>query len=116
MSLPAGILLISVSPCCKQQRYPTLSVRVEASNATRGARGWVFTKGVDDVESECALDGREWDFVIHVIITSPCICPMHSSAMTNCACIDLALQTGTLRRQRASTATIYVAMRHLTLF
>eukprot|EP00035_Acanthoeca_spectabilis_P034521 m.29528 g.29528 ORF g.29528 m.29528 type:complete len:287 (-) comp6704_c0_seq2:960-1820(-) len=48
-----------------QHRYPTISVRVEASDATRAARGWIHTRGVDDVESECGLDGREWDFVIN---------------------------------------------------
>jgi hypothetical protein len=24
----------------------------------------VFTAGVDDADSECALDNREWDFVL----------------------------------------------------
>lgn len=38
-------------------RLPTLTVRVSCSDATRAARGWVFTEGVDDVESECGLDG-----------------------------------------------------------
>jgi len=28
------------------------------------AVSWAFTAGVDDVDSECALDGREWDIVI----------------------------------------------------
>eukprot|EP00123_Amoebidium_parasiticum_P015082 comp22776_c1_seq1/m.35631 comp22776_c1_seq1/g.35631 ORF comp22776_c1_seq1/g.35631 comp22776_c1_seq1/m.35631 type:complete len:192 (-) comp22776_c1_seq1:573-1148(-) len=47
-----------------QAHYSTLSVRVEASEQTRQKRGWVFTKGVDDGESECGLDGRQWDVVV----------------------------------------------------
>eukprot|EP01135_Chromosphaera_perkinsii_P000654 Nk52_evm21s147 gene=Nk52_evmTU21s147 len=40
-------------------------VRVEASESVRaGQRGWVFTQGVDDAESECGLDHRtSWEFV-----------------------------------------------------
>ena len=30
----------------------------------RAKRGWMYTPGVDDVESECALDGKTMDFVI----------------------------------------------------
>lgn len=41
-----------------------LHVRVEASIATREARGWVFTARVDDAESECGLDDETYDFVI----------------------------------------------------
>ncbi|XP_029435305.1 phosphomevalonate kinase isoform X2 [Rhinatrema bivittatum] len=32
------------------------TVRVVASEETRKHRGWVFTAGVDDAESECGLD------------------------------------------------------------
>lgn len=32
------------------------SIRVSADVQTRESRGWKFTKGVDDVDSECALD------------------------------------------------------------
>eukprot|EP00465_Bigelowiella_longifila_P015220 CAMPEP_0185274090 /NCGR_PEP_ID=MMETSP1359-20130426/51039_1 /TAXON_ID=552665 /ORGANISM="Bigelowiella longifila, Strain CCMP242" /LENGTH=174 /DNA_ID=CAMNT_0027866941 /DNA_START=177 /DNA_END=698 /DNA_ORIENTATION=+ len=39
--------------------YP-ITVRVEATEETRKTRGWVFTDGVDNVESECGLDGRNW--------------------------------------------------------
>ncbi|GAB5362063.1 hypothetical protein AAMO2058_000766300 [Amorphochlora amoebiformis] len=41
-----------------------VTVRVEASEKVRASRGWVYTEGVDNVASECGLDGREWDFVI----------------------------------------------------
>ncbi|XP_013775438.1 phosphomevalonate kinase-like [Limulus polyphemus] len=47
--------------------YPcaTKTVRVSATLETRKSRGWVFTPGVDDVESECGLDDvQDWDFVI----------------------------------------------------
>ncbi|XP_062844000.1 phosphomevalonate kinase [Trichomycterus rosablanca] len=38
--------------------YPQqcVTVRVEASEQTRAQRGWRFTAGVDDAESECGLD------------------------------------------------------------
>ena len=45
-------------------RWQLLTVRIEASEAVRGQRGWVYTPGVDDAESECGLDGREWDVVV----------------------------------------------------
>ena len=50
-----------------QENVPTvITVRVEASQDTRRARGWVFTGGVDDAESECGLDAYEpWDVVLH---------------------------------------------------
>mmetsp|Transcript_22832 Transcript_22832/g.90526 ORF Transcript_22832/g.90526 Transcript_22832/m.90526 type:complete len:229 (+) Transcript_22832:60-746(+) len=42
-----------------------LTVRVEAADGTRAARGWVFAVGVDDAESECGLDDyAAWDVVI----------------------------------------------------
>lgn len=45
-----------------------VTVRVTASEETRVARGWTFTPGVDDAESECDLDGvLDWD---HTIDTS----------------------------------------------
>ncbi|XP_072038534.1 phosphomevalonate kinase-like [Amphiura filiformis] len=44
----------------------TLTVRVEAKLKVRECRGYVFTKGVDDAESECDLDtGISWDFTLH---------------------------------------------------
>ncbi|KAK2868711.1 hypothetical protein Q7C36_000582 [Tachysurus vachellii] len=43
--------------------YPQqcVCVRVEASEQTRAQRGWRFTAGVDDAESECGLD-QDVDF------------------------------------------------------
>lgn len=41
-----------------------VSVRVSASEETRRSRGWVFTSGVDDAESERGLDDEEFDVVI----------------------------------------------------
>ena len=39
----------------------------------RKSRGWVFTEGVDDIESECGLDqdgSFMWDFFMHNIDSS----------------------------------------------
>ena len=49
-----------------QENVPrVITVRVEASQETRKARGWVFASGVDDAESECGLDSYEkWDVVL----------------------------------------------------
>jgi len=42
-----------------------LSVRVEADECIRKARGWEFTAGIDDAESECGLDEyKKWDHII----------------------------------------------------
>ncbi|XP_059836028.1 phosphomevalonate kinase isoform X2 [Hypanus sabinus] len=42
------------------------AVRVVASLETRRQRGWTFTAGVDDQESECGLDnGVHWDWVLN---------------------------------------------------
>eukprot|EP00088_Acartia_fossae_P035606 TRINITY_DN36729_c0_g1_i10.p1 TRINITY_DN36729_c0_g1~~TRINITY_DN36729_c0_g1_i10.p1 ORF type:complete len:191 (-),score=37.54 TRINITY_DN36729_c0_g1_i10:200-772(-) len=39
------------------------TVRICASEEVRSWRGWVFTPGVDDKETECGLDSvSEWDF------------------------------------------------------
>ncbi|KAM4601249.1 phosphomevalonate kinase [Polymixia lowei] len=49
------------------REYPsqTRCVRVQASEQTRRARGWVFTAGIDDAESECGLDsGVDFDWII----------------------------------------------------
>ena len=41
------------------------TVRIEASEKIRQSRGWVFTPGVDDAESECGLDnGVQFDIII----------------------------------------------------
>ncbi|XP_070310517.1 phosphomevalonate kinase-like isoform X2 [Odocoileus virginianus] len=43
----------------------TQMVRVVATEESRQQRGWVFTPGVDDAESECGLDNfRTFDWVI----------------------------------------------------
>lgn len=43
----------------------TQCVRVQSSENTRRQRGWSFTIGVDDAESECGLDsGVEFDWII----------------------------------------------------
>ncbi|KAJ1446901.1 Phosphomevalonate kinase-domain-containing protein [Pelagophyceae sp. CCMP2097] len=48
------------------ERVRVVRVRVEADDAVRRGRGWTFVAGVDDVSSECGLDGRnDWDVVLH---------------------------------------------------
>ncbi|XP_034021199.1 phosphomevalonate kinase [Thalassophryne amazonica] len=43
----------------------TRCVRVQSSEVARRQRGWSFTAGVDDAESECGLDsGVEYDWII----------------------------------------------------
>lgn len=43
----------------------TQTVRVVAEEQSRRQRGWVFTPGVDDAESECGLDNVEgFDWVV----------------------------------------------------
>lgn len=40
-------------------------VRIVTSEEVRRNRGWIFTPGVDDVESECGLDGfADWTLVV----------------------------------------------------
>jgi len=47
------------------RRFELVTVRVECGDAVRRTRGWVHTPGVDDVESECGLDGRtDWHVVL----------------------------------------------------
>jgi len=42
-----------------------LSVRIECCQRVRESRGFVFTPGVDDADTECALDAHDrWDFVL----------------------------------------------------
>uniref|UniRef100_A0A7S3K354 Phosphomevalonate kinase n=1 Tax=Aureoumbra lagunensis TaxID=44058 RepID=A0A7S3K354_9STRA len=49
----------------KKHRKCVYVVRVQASDETRTARGWKFTSGIDDAESECGLDDYyPFDFVI----------------------------------------------------
>ncbi|KIH65610.1 putative phosphomevalonate kinase [Ancylostoma duodenale] len=47
-----------------QANYRTLTVRIEASNEERERRGFVFTEGIDDMPSECALDEYDHDITI----------------------------------------------------
>lgn len=43
-----------------------LAVRIVASEETRKARKWIFTKDIDDAPTECGLDDyKEWDYVIN---------------------------------------------------
>ena len=45
-------------------KWTTLTVRIEVADDVRQTRGWVYTAGIDDAESECALDGREWGVLL----------------------------------------------------
>lgn len=41
------------------------TVRVVADESVRKQRGWIFTPGIDDAESECGLDSvSQWDWTI----------------------------------------------------
>lgn len=45
--------------------FQNLKLRVESTPEVRSGRGWVFTKGIDDSETEVDLDDYEkWDFRI----------------------------------------------------
>ena len=48
----------------KENFKNVVSVRINASEETRKSRGWEFTPGVDDSESECGLDQEEFDVII----------------------------------------------------
>lgn len=48
----------------KENYNKVVHVRINASEEVRKSRGWIFTPGVDDAESECGLDDEEFDFVI----------------------------------------------------
>lgn len=40
-------------------------IRVKCDDNVRVARGWKFQEGVDDIQSECDLDGWcEWDLLV----------------------------------------------------
>ena len=45
-------------------QFQCVTVRVTASEDVRRSRGWVFTSGVDDAASECALDAFSCSVVI----------------------------------------------------
>ncbi|XP_054714347.1 phosphomevalonate kinase-like [Uloborus diversus] len=50
---------------CKHFPEATMTIRINALEEIRKKRGWNFTEGVDDVESECGLDTFDsWDFRI----------------------------------------------------
>ncbi|XP_015915853.1 phosphomevalonate kinase isoform X2 [Parasteatoda tepidariorum] len=43
----------------------TYTIRIAASDFVRQQRGWKFSEGVDDCESECGLDDyNSWDFFL----------------------------------------------------
>ncbi|VDM23768.1 unnamed protein product, partial [Hydatigera taeniaeformis] len=44
--------------------FPLLHLRVSASPVTRRARGWIYTSGIDDAETECALDKAPFDVLV----------------------------------------------------
>lgn len=45
--------------------YNIKTIRIDADDEVRKARGWVFESGVDNVQSECDLDDVEqWDLRI----------------------------------------------------
>lgn len=47
-----------------KDHYNVICVRINALEETRKSRGWIFTPGVDDAESECGLDQEEFDMVV----------------------------------------------------
>lgn len=41
------------------------TIRLTCPEIVRAERGWIYTAGVDDIESECGLDDYDqWDLVI----------------------------------------------------
>lgn len=70
----------------KENYHKVVNVRITASEKTRKSRGWIFTSGVDDAESECGLDEEEFDVIIqndgdeeqlnfHVMCLQKYVCP-----------------------------------------
>ena len=49
-----------------ESNYPsrTKRVRIYASDVSRVSRGFVFTAGIDDAETECGVDDSETEFVL----------------------------------------------------
>jgi len=46
-------------------QFEMLTLRLQSSNQVRSNRGWVFTEGIDDSETEVDLDDYlDWDFII----------------------------------------------------
>lgn len=48
----------------KENYDKVVHVRINASEEVRKSRGWIFTAGVDDAESECGLDDEDYDVII----------------------------------------------------
>lgn len=41
------------------------TIRLTCPEIVRAERGWIYTVGIDDIESECGLDDYDqWDLVI----------------------------------------------------
>ena len=50
---------------CQDNGIQLKLIRVNCDEETRGERGWVFTEGIDDAETECDLDPfNSWDVVV----------------------------------------------------
>lgn len=49
-----------------EPRIRIVTVRIRVDDSVRVRRGWTFQQGIDDVASECDLDGVEnWDIVVN---------------------------------------------------
>lgn len=49
----------------ESEGYNIKTIRINASEEVRQARGWVFQSGVDDAQSECDLDDFvRWNLLI----------------------------------------------------
>lgn len=62
---PADIEYFDDASEIDMRQTSVLRIRISSSQATRSARGWKFTAGVDDQQTECALDGAQkwtWDY------------------------------------------------------
>lgn len=49
---------------CFNQEFPLLHLRIIASPAIRSSRGWIYSSGIDDAETECALDKTPFDILV----------------------------------------------------
>ena len=46
-------------------RFNNIKLRLQADDQVRSNRGWIFTKGIDDAETEIDLDDYvDWTFVV----------------------------------------------------
>ena len=48
-----------------EQTCQKVTIRVIASEELRRQRGWSFVEGIDDADSECALDNWNFDFTVY---------------------------------------------------